>query len=72
MKKAPKYHRHRVDGPYVFGFELEAGDTLEPDDVYNSTSGNWEKCPCPGLTLGGEGANVKWVRPASAYGQEKE
>ncbi len=46
----------------VFGYRLEVGDTIQPDDVYDSTSGKWERAPCPGLKLG-EGALAVWVRP---------
>jgi hypothetical protein len=58
-------------GTFVYGRELVNGDVLQKDDVYNSTSGRWDKCPCPGLTLQGfdEGANnpVIWVRPEEQF-----
>lgn len=53
---------------HVFGHLLEAGDKLEPDDVYASSNGYFEKCPCPGLKLENvsdrDGRAVVWVRPA--------
>lgn len=57
-------HRHPV-WPYrvVYGEKLRAGDTIQSDDVYDSTSGNWEKAPCPGVILQ-EGCNTYWVRPS--------
>lgn len=47
----------------MIGNLLEAGDVLRPTDVYESTSGDWEPCPCPGLPIG-EGVATRWVRPA--------
>lgn len=46
----------------VFGKKLKGGDKLQEGDVYASTSGNWEVCPCPGVVLK-EGCEVLWVRP---------
>lgn len=46
----------------VLGFLLEVGDVLEPTDVYASTDGTWDPCPCPGLKLH-DGVKVMWVRP---------
>lgn len=46
----------------VFGRQLETGDVLEEDDVYDSSNGSWERCTCPGLTLQ-EGTATVWVRP---------
>lgn len=45
-----------------FGYELEPGDVLEATDLYDSTSGFWEPCPCPGLTIQ-EGCATVWIRP---------
>ncbi len=46
----------------VFGERLNPGDKIQPNDVYDSTSGGWEKTPCPGLTIQ-EGCTTFWVRP---------
>jgi len=46
----------------VHGHLLEPGDVLEPTDVYDSTVGDWQSCPCPGLTLQA-GSDAIWVRP---------
>lgn len=67
MKEKPDWHRNLRDphnpwSPTTYGHELEAGDVLEEGDVYDSTSGQWSKCPCPGLTLAA-GITTKWVRP---------
>lgn len=47
----------------LFGHRLEAGDKLEATDMYDSTGGDWQPCPMPGLTLQAGNAAV-WVRPA--------
>lgn len=44
----------------IVGRRLETGDVLEPTDVYASTSGNWEPCPVPGLTI--TSVTVEWIR----------
>lgn len=49
-------------GDEVYGYLLATGDTVQDTDVYNSSNGKWEPCPCPGLTIQ-LGASVKWVRP---------
>lgn len=60
MKEA-KWHDNQFGGPSVFGRQLEEGDVLEADDVYDSTGRRWEPCPCPGLPIG-PGGNAIWVR----------
>ncbi|MBI5421335.1 MAG: hypothetical protein HZA35_03460 [Parcubacteria group bacterium] len=47
----------------VYGRRLKPGEVIEADDVYDSTSGQWEKAPCPGLVLQ-EGNETVWVRPS--------
>ena len=49
-------------GQCVWGQALSPGDVISGDDVYESTSGNWEPAPCPGLKLQ-EGCATVWVRP---------
>ena len=50
--------RHDV----VFGRRLVPGDVIQKDDVYESTTGKWEKAPCPGVVLEA-GVETVWVRP---------
>lgn len=45
----------------VFGRRLNAGEVIQPEDVYDSTSGRWEKAPCPGVVLQ-VGCTTYWVR----------
>ena len=69
MEKEAKYHHNKRSleltgrSHVVFGHRLEAGDVIQPDDVYDSTSGKWEKPPISGIPLG-EGNATVWVRPA--------
>lgn len=46
------------------GFLLEPGDVLQAGDVYSSSSGYFEPCPCPGIALQGTAPGVLWVRPS--------
>lgn len=48
----------------VNGEILKPGAVLRATDVYSSTTGKWELCPCPGAVLP-EGLEVVWVRPNS-------
>lgn len=61
-------HRHPV-WPHriIEGRRLTPGEIIQANDVYDSTSGKWEKSPCPGLILqkGQEGYEVIWVRPSA-------
>lgn len=45
----------------VLGIKIEPGTVLEENDVYASTTGKWENCPCPGVML--QNSDVFWVRP---------
>ncbi len=59
------HNRHQfvtAENKMIYGRRLKPGEVIEPDDVYDATSGQWEKAPCPGLTLG-EGNATVWVRP---------
>lgn len=53
----------------TFGHQLEDGEVLEATDVYESTNGGWELCPCPGLALQTNALGISdlkipiWVRP---------
>lgn len=64
--RTPTYYAHReprfVVADAVYGIILGAGDVIQPGDVYESTSGRWEKAPCPGCAIQ-EGCQVRWVRP---------
>jgi hypothetical protein len=43
-------------------YPLQAGDTLEPTDLYLASDDTWKKCPCPGAAIQ-EGNITQWVRP---------
>ncbi|MDE1969976.1 MAG: hypothetical protein KGI50_00110 [Patescibacteria group bacterium] len=52
---------------------LKAGDTLQPNDLYNSSNGTWETAGLmTGLTLRGSNPSVIWVRkePEGTKGDE--
>lgn len=59
----PAFHEHPMNmHERVYGVRLAAGAVLNADtDVYDSSNGRWEQCPCPGLTLG-EGIETVWIR----------
>lgn len=58
-------HPHPMNPRNIaFGERLRAGDTIQPDDLYDSTTGMWEKAPCPGVVLQ-EGCSTYRVRPSS-------
>lgn len=69
MEKEARWHENQHEdmglgiNRRVFGRRLGAGDKIQSYDVYDSTSGKWEKAPISGLILG-EGAAAVWVRPA--------
>lgn len=67
--ETPTHHTnyYSVTGDVVFGSKLHAGDVLEETDVYASTDGRWEKCPCPGVVLM-EGVAVVFVRSRPGFG----
>lgn len=46
----------------IFGCLLEKGDLLKEGDVYDSTSGFWSPCPCPGTKIQ-SGSVAVWIRP---------
>lgn len=49
-------------GLMVHGRILQPGEVLQPGDYYQSTSGEWDPCPCAGIVLQ-EGAGGVFVRP---------
>lgn len=51
--------------PRITGYLLRPDDIVEASDYYESTSGNWELCPCAGVRLAGHVTQVgaRWVRP---------
>ncbi|MBI2109278.1 MAG: hypothetical protein HYT93_03840 [Parcubacteria group bacterium] len=55
-------HRHPESSIGIYGYRLEPGDIIMKNDVYDSTTGFWEKAPCPGLTIS-EKCRTVWVRP---------
>ncbi|PIT88526.1 MAG: hypothetical protein COU29_01955 [Candidatus Magasanikbacteria bacterium CG10_big_fil_rev_8_21_14_0_10_36_32] len=71
MTKEKELHTHpKNPNEKIFGQRLQAGDIVEEDDVYDSSSGKWEVCPCPGLTLQ-ESVNTYWVRPDGITAEQK-
>lgn len=64
MQPNPDFHTSpNCIGTRVYGHRLEAGDVLEATDLYDSTStGEWTKCPAPGITLEADAPAV-WIRP---------
>ena len=40
---------------------IQKGETLEENDVYLSSSGQYERCPCPGVKYTSD--KVFWFRP---------
>ena len=66
-----QFHRPPRGGRLVFGYRLVAGDVIEEDDVYDSSSGGWQKAPCAGLTLQ-EGTAAVGIRPAEVVEKDQE
>lgn len=76
MKNEAKFHLNRnaeklferfgrwPGGQSVYGKQLDPGDILQETDLFESSKGNWETCPCPGLRLQ-DGVDVVWIRPES-------
>lgn len=54
---------HAKSGDTIIGRRVQPGEALEETDVYDSMTGKWESCACPGLTLA-LSAPATWVRPA--------
>lgn len=52
---------HPQSGVPIVGMKLAEGAILQEGDVYDSTVGVWEQCPCPGLEL--KATSTFWVRP---------
>lgn len=59
----PERFIHPVSGAVIWGHRVTAGTVLRETDVYDSSSGAWEPCPCPGLTFQG-GNHITWVSPS--------
>jgi hypothetical protein len=55
-------HIHPVSGETANGYALEPGDVLQKGDLYDSTTGKWSECPCPGHTIGNNDGLI-WIRP---------
>lgn len=60
----PLLHKPPGGGKAIFGFKLEPGDVIQENDVYDSSSGGWDKAPCPGLELQ-SGIKTVWIRPVT-------
>lgn len=54
-------HSHPQSLSSVAGLRLATGALLKDEDVYDSKTGQWDKCPCPGLEL--RATSTIWVRP---------
>ena len=56
-------HTHPKDpSQVVYGERLKAGEVIQPNDVYDATSGKWEEAPFfSGMVLQ-EGCQTYWVR----------
>jgi hypothetical protein len=54
----------------IQGRRLQAGDVLRSTDVYASTTGKWERCPCAGAVLQ-TNVDVVWVRPPPSISDEE-
>lgn len=66
MEKTAYPHKTKNCSRPLFGHRLEAGDLLEATDLYDSTGGYWQPCPCPGVELQ-PGAKAVWVRPEPSH-----
>lgn len=60
----PEYYNNPYTKNVIFGARLQAGDRLKVTDIYASTSGEWEVCPCPGVVLGK--TDTLWIRPQTS------
>jgi hypothetical protein len=56
-------HVHPKSGARIEGSRLGHGTELTEHDVYDSTDGTWQPCPCPGLAIMRSGCRTMWVRP---------
>jgi len=56
------YISRTINGEQIMVRAVQPGEILQESDMYSSSNGRWEKCPCPGLTLG-KGVGVTWIRP---------
>lgn len=54
-------HQHPQSGEVVCGLQLAPGAILRESDKYDSSTGHWEECPTPGITL--QTTPTTWVRP---------
>ncbi|HXK38413.1 MAG TPA: hypothetical protein VJ579_05095 [Candidatus Paceibacterota bacterium] len=61
---SPTHHAHPASLAYVYGTLIKPCTVLLATDVYSSSDGKWEPCPCPGVVLECLSDNVVWVRPA--------
>lgn len=60
-------HTHPMNpSQIVFGRRLHAGETIQVGDVYDSTSGKWEKALCSGSILR-KGCATYWVRKETSF-----
>ncbi len=58
-----EFHKHPMNpDQLVFGERLNVGDVIQPNDVYDSTTGKWEKTPLSGVPVR-QGVTTYFVRP---------
>jgi hypothetical protein len=62
QRNAPEVFIHPRSGVLMPGRRVRTGEVLLIGDLYDSTEGNWQRCPCPGAILGI--TDTIWVRPA--------
>lgn len=60
-KQKADYHNNPYVRSPIYGIRIQPGTKLEEKDVYASTRGTWEPCPCPGVIL--QDSEIIWVRP---------
>lgn len=60
-----KVHIHPKSGQELLGEQLIPGETIRDGDLYDATSGRWDRCPFVGNTVE-EGSAAIIIRPASS------
>lgn len=62
----PAHYFHPRTFRHIFGTLVLPCAVLRATDVYSSSSGEWEPCPCPGIVLECLVPGVYWIRPEDA------
>lgn len=63
VEYVPAHYLHPRTLRPIFGTVILPCTVLLPTDVYSSSSGDWEPCPCPGIVLECLVPGVHWIRP---------